>query len=78
MSVTPASQHKALYFQWLFKNRNNYGMTSCPRGKKAGIADRYEGLILLLGMRNSLHTIHAHSRQSIYIENRMKLLFPSR
>ena len=40
----PASQLKALYFQWLFENGNNYGMTSCPSGKKA---DRYEGLILL-------------------------------
>ena len=42
-----ASQLKTLYFQWLFENENNYDMTSCPSGKKAVTADRYEGFILL-------------------------------
>ena len=72
----PASQLKALYFQWLFEIMINYGMTSCPRGKQAGIADRYEGLISLKGKQTD--NIHAHSIQSIYIENRMRLLLPSR
>ena len=47
ISDMPASQLQAPYFQWLFENGNNYGMTSCPSGKKTEIADLYEGLILL-------------------------------
>ena len=41
------SQFQIQYFQWLFENENNYGMTSCPSGKIAEIKGRIGSLILL-------------------------------
>ena len=41
------SEFKTQYFQWLFENQNNYGMTSCPSGKIAEIKGQIGSLILL-------------------------------
>lgn len=41
------SQFKIQYFQRLFENENNYGLTSCPSGKIAEIKGRIGSFILL-------------------------------
>ena len=49
------SLFKTLYFQWLFENENNYGMTSCPSGKIAEIAGRS---FILLGHEKEVIYVH--------------------
>ena len=61
------SQFKTQYFQSLFENENNYGMTSCPSGKIASL------ILLGHGKEVTYKLIEEKS-----IENRMKFLFPSR
>ena len=41
------SQFQTQYFQWLFENENNCGMTPCPSRKIAEITGRIGSLILL-------------------------------